>query len=184
MNIPSTNIDKVFRYACENGRIEIAQQMVKIKSTIDISAGNEEAFRMSCLYGHLEVAKWLLGVKPTIDISAENDYAFRWACYQNYLNIAQWLVSLRPDKYKITLKNDGSIRYKIIKSLKILGTKEVSDKESCPICYTSDCEIISCCNHSFCIPCVSSWLNTSHSSCPTCRNDIDNTEFRKLILKN
>ena len=47
--------------------------------------------------------------------------------------------------------------------------KEVSEAEICPICYTSVCDVITCCNHSYCIPCISSWLNNENSPEPSDR---------------
>jgi len=72
--------------------------------------------------------------------------------------------------------------FKPLRQLNIVGTKEVSESETCPICCTSNCEVITCCNHSYCEPCISNWLNTNHSTCPTCRNNIGNKAFRKLSI--
>ena len=85
-----------FRYACENGHLDIAQWLYHIKPTIDISGDSEYAFRYACQNGHLNVAQWLYKIKHTSDISAMDEYAFRWACINGHLNIAQWLQTLIP----------------------------------------------------------------------------------------
>ena len=182
-NIDISALDEyAFRWACGKGHLNIAQWLLQVKPTIDISAGNEGAFSWACFYGHLNIAQWLLQIKPKINISDGCDYVFRVACYHSRLNIAQWFVSLRPDKYKIKLNANGSIDYTIINPLNIVGTKEVSESETCPICCVSDCEVITCCKHSYCTTCVLNWLNTNHSTCPTCRNNIGNKAFRKLSV--
>jgi len=185
----SADGEYAFIMACHHGHLNIAQWLFQIKPTINISAYNEDAFRFACSNGYLNVAQWLLQIKPTIDISALDEYAFTESCYKRELKVAQWLVSLRPDKYKIILNNDGSIKYdnnrsisyEIIKSLNIVGIKHVFETETCPICCVSDCDVITCCNHSYCTTCISSWLHANNSSCPTCRNDIGNTEFKRLV---
>jgi hypothetical protein len=132
------------------------------------------------------VAQWLFQIKPTIDISAENEFAFRHACYYGHLQVAQWLVLLNPTKYKIKVSDDddGNIVYEITKELNIRGMKEVSEWEVCPICCEANADIITECNHSYCETCIRGWLlDTTHSSCPTCRSEIANKQFKTLILK-
>jgi ankyrin repeat protein len=174
--------EEAFRGACSNGHLHVAQWLLQIKPTIYISAQNEYAFRWACVNEHLNIAQWLFQIKPTINISAYNESAFRYACYNGDLNVAQWFVSLRPDKYKIKLNANGSISYEIIKPLNIVGIKQVSELEQCPICCVSVCDVITCCNHSYCTQCISNWLNTNHSLCPTCRTEIGNKAFRKLVV--
>ena len=89
-------IHKQFIDACEDGNLELIQQLF-YNNTINISSGNEWAFRYACLKGHLHVAQWLLSVKPDINISADNEYAFRSACRKGNLQLAQWLLSVKPD---------------------------------------------------------------------------------------
>lgn len=180
INISAKN-DYAFKWSCSFGHLNIVQWLLQMKPTINISASEEYAFREACSNGHLNVAQWLLQIKPTIDISAKNEEAFIRSCINWHLNVAQWLVSLRPDKYKIMLNGYGDIDYEITKQLNIIGTKEVSETETCPICYLTVCDVITECNHSYCNPCISSWLHANHTSCPTCRKNIENTEFKKLV---
>ena len=66
-----------FIYACKEGNLKLAQQLLQNNPNIDISYQNEYAFRMACQTGQLHVAQWLLKVKPTINISAWNEDAFK-----------------------------------------------------------------------------------------------------------
>ena len=92
-----------FCYACHNGDLELAQQLLSNNPTIDISHFNEFAFRGACYNNRLKIAQWLLHVKPDINISANYDYAFAISCQHDRLNIAQWLAQeVKPDRYEIT----------------------------------------------------------------------------------
>jgi len=93
---------KVFRWACENGHLEVAKWLLQLgnemSSPIDIHGHDEHAFRWACANGHLEVAKWLwlLGneISSPIDIHAHDEYVFRCACKEGHLEIAKWLLLL------------------------------------------------------------------------------------------
>lgn len=58
-----------FSYACFNGHLEVAQWLLFIKPTIEVST-YKDAFHNACFNGHLEVAQWLLSIKPTTEVSA------------------------------------------------------------------------------------------------------------------
>ena len=60
----SPEIEFAFRWACQNGHLELAQWLYQIKPTIDISARDEYAFRWACEEGHLELAQWLQTLIP------------------------------------------------------------------------------------------------------------------------
>ena len=81
-----------FGWACENGHLHVAQWLLQIKPTINVSTDNEYAFRWACGNGHLHVAQWLLQINPTID----NEFAFQWACVYGHLHVAQWLLQIKP----------------------------------------------------------------------------------------
>ena len=52
-------INNIFRNACENGHLNVAQWLYQIKPYINISDWNEEIFRRTCKKDHLIVAQWL-----------------------------------------------------------------------------------------------------------------------------
>jgi ankyrin repeat protein len=100
--------------ACFNGHLELAQWLLLIKPTIDISVDLDCAFRFACINGHLRLAQWLLQVSKErcqlIDISVKNEQAFRWACECGHLEVAQWLQSLKPYLYIIYYDENGKIK--------------------------------------------------------------------------
>jgi SNF2 family DNA or RNA helicase len=55
-------------------------------------------------------------------------------------------------------------------------TSRVTESTTCPICYEdfSAKTVVPCCQNSFCLACVSSWLTTSgtNSTCPLCKKEI------------
>jgi ankyrin repeat protein len=94
----------------------MAQWLLQICPTINISANNEQAFRYACIEGYLEVAKWLLQVCPNIHISAYNEEAFRWACVNGHLEVAKWLHQMKPYLYVIEYDENGKINNYHIRS--------------------------------------------------------------------
>jgi hypothetical protein len=178
----SFETERPFRFACGCGYLDVAQWLLQVKPNLDISAKNEESFRWACLGGYLDVAKWLLEIKPNLNISAKNDEAFRKACEYGRLEVAQWLVSLFPEKYIITEITSKIIKYKILHKLILLGEKVVTSVEECLICKENECDVISFCNHSYCSKCIKSWLDSNHSSCPTCRENMNYYSFSTLVV--
>ena len=98
-----------FQLACGNGHIEIAQWLLSVKPTIDISIEGESTFQFTCMNGHIEIAQWLLSVKPTIDISAKDETAFQLACKKGHLKVAQWLLSIKPT-INISVKGENAFQ--------------------------------------------------------------------------
>lgn len=188
-----------FRFACCYNHLHIAQWLFQTKPNINVSVDNEVVFVCACANGNLDVAKWLLQIKPTIDIFIHNDQSFRSACCNGFLEVANWLASLCPEKYKIISSVPVipinsierkyfvyQINYKIVNSLNIVGTKYILPKDvsECYICQNEKCNIITCCNHSFCKQCINDWFEREHFTCPICRNDLNNTKFKALLVEN
>ena len=150
---------------------------------INISADNDYAFCAACENGHLDVAQWL----ETL-INADNEYAFCIACEKGHVEVAQWLASLYPEKYKIIsygideTNDTNEINYKIIRKIKIRGVKTVSQIEQCSICLETNCELMTECNHAYCIECIKKWICVN-TGCPFCRTNILNTAYRVLWLE-
>ncbi len=170
-----------FIIACKKGNIKLAKKLLETNPALNISAENDHAFRWTCSYGHLDVAKWLLEIKPTIDIFVNNHYAFRTSCLHDHIDVATWLVELYPNKYKFTIEGNKILNYEISEQIIIDGTKIISSSEICPICYTTNCDVITNCEHTYCNPCINNWL-TNNQSCPTCRANIKNNVLRNLVV--
>lgn len=188
--------DNVFHNICIKENLEVAEWLVfltgnleymkfllQLKSDIDLSRNNEYWFRHVCANGYLELAQWMIQFKPDINISINKNEAFRIACKNGELELAKWLETIYPEKYKIIgVSEENVISYKIIYPLKISGVKLIQELNDCGICYEANCEIITKCNHSYCEACISEWL-ACQPTCPICRTDLVNDEFRKLEIK-
>ena len=51
----------------------------------------------------------------------------------------------------------------------------MTELETCSICYESNVDFLTTCNHKFCNSCITSWLLTNNN-CPLCRKDIYDVE--------
>jgi ankyrin repeat protein len=117
MNHPKINFEKVFKYMCKNGHLEVAKWLLQIKPNISMSRNYKYAFADACKYGHLELAKWLLEVKPTYAPVIYNEYgysnanhlAFYNVCETGHLEVAQWLLTIKPS-INISARNEHSFR--------------------------------------------------------------------------
>jgi hypothetical protein len=174
--------EEAFRMACYNGHLEMAQWLYQIKPTLDISQYDEDAFRSACYNDHLQVAQWMYQIKPTLDISAKNDEAFRDACEYKHIQVALWLQTILPERYIVDFYTEYDFEYSINQPVKIEQIINVNTLDTCPICYENPCAIQTNCNHSFCTNCITKWINTDHSQCPCCREDISDAVFYQLQL--
>jgi len=146
----------------------------------DISFNNEQLFRTMCRYNinlDNDTIRWLIEYKPDIDVEANNHAVFKLSCLYNDLNLATFLVSLRPDKYSIYPSIDDDTEEGIKCEIRDVLTFESEIKtsetcETCCICYNNKCDIITNCNHKYCIKCLTDWRNKSILfSCPYCKNE-------------
>ena len=106
---------EIFRLACANGHLEVAQWLYKINPSLKILAKNEYAFQMACNGGHLLVAQWLYQVKSTPNILAH----FINACRNGHLEIVRWLYKIKHDKHDDIQNNPDKI-YITLKSIHLI----------------------------------------------------------------
>jgi hypothetical protein len=63
----------------------------------------------------------------------------------------------------------------VVNSSKFIKNTDVME---CPVCYDECCNmIVTDCNHSYCQPCISSYINTVNKNilpCPLCRKNVKN----------
>jgi hypothetical protein len=111
------SFNSVFCFVCYYGHLEVAQWLLLVCPTINISSDNYIAFKMACTKGHLHVAQWLLQVSKEkgqdINISSSNEYAFRLACFNGHLHVAQWLFKVSQERGEcidILADNDFAFR--------------------------------------------------------------------------
>ena len=142
---------------------------------IDLSLNDNIIFKRAFTTGNIHLIKWLFKMKPSIDIFSIDNYE----CADNssvfYIGVTNW-INLHNDKYNITIVNN------IIKcKLKITnGYEYVDNIETCVICMDIPCDIITNCNHQFCMDCIIKWNKKSkEKSCPTCRKN-ENLDFYEI----
>ena len=187
--------DEVFRFACKNGHINIAQWLYGLEDKPNIHIEDEYAFRLACKYGHINIAQWLYGLEDKPNIHAVDDEAFRFACKNGHINIAQWLTIICNDYYieiidnKIKswkIKNSLEDFYenkdydKIIDILKIQKNNNII-LETCSICYEENSNFLTSCKHTFCIECFMMWyIEHNKKVCSYC---MQNIEIEKCTVK-
>lgn len=164
-----------FRMACENGHLDVAQWLLFVKPTIDISIEDEKSLRLACKYGHLHVAQWLLTINTNIDICKWADLNFINMCSYGHANVAQWLHSFISDNYVLIVENNEIMNYykkRVIPSTNNIIELCVENTEDldCPICYDK-VEVQTNCGHNFCASCITEYYNKckSNCACPCCR---------------
>jgi len=159
----SKNDEMALYYACVYDNLDTAKWLLQIKPDINISINNDYIFRKSSQ--NLEIIKWLLEIKPDIDIEINNHEAFKNACECHGCEAVKFLVSLNPKKYLVKFNQWGSIESWNIKINYIRKqTKEIkaSDLQECPICISKNSQVITNCNHPYCIKCIKKVCETDN----------------------
>jgi hypothetical protein len=183
---------RAFTLACYGCHIAVAQWL--ISPEVDIVADFEYSFVGACLRNNLEMAQWLYQEIACLNVFDRDDCAFRGACNGGYLAVAQWLQQLYPNRYKIiSIQTDNEYRCIVTGELlptiyytitKLPKRPEVirvcsDDLDNCPICDETVSTVKTACNHLFCEPCLSTWLD-EHTTCPYCRTNLENTMFHSV----
>ncbi len=101
--IINVNYDKVFRIACRNGHLLLAQ-WIYANFDVDIHAKNEYSLRKSCKYNHLHILEWLyatsIKINSPLNIRVDNESPFKSACRNGALLIVQWIADYNNDKIR------------------------------------------------------------------------------------
>ena len=142
-------------------------------------------FRLACSRNHLDFVKWIYSLGD-VNIKANRNQAFKLVCENNYTALAMWLQEKNPEEYHIVIENDQITQWNIIKVIIVNNSKYVDSIDTCPICYVNECQIITDCNHQYCMSCIKSYMEKKCDSlndvtCPMCRKD--NMIFFKVKQK-
>jgi hypothetical protein len=185
-----TNNDNIFITACGGGYLEIAKW---IYSLDDKHEYINLAFNNACNTDNLEIAKWLYSLDNKLNI---DDNVFINAIKYDRINMAKWLVSICDD-YTIEIEIKEWVYHEEIKSYHIKNSLEeliknkeynkiieklkiqikeftINEEDKCCICFESNYNFLSSCNHCFCLDCFLMWkLIDIHNKCAYCKKDIE-----------
>jgi len=187
------NNDEIFITICKVGFLDIAKWLYSLD---DKHENISLAFNNACYSNQLEIAKWLYSLDNKLDI---NEFIFIYAVNNNRINLAKWLVSICNDySIEIEIKKvyiEYSYEYiknyyiknsleelienkdynKIIEKLKIqIKEFTINEEDKCCICFESNYNFLSSCNHCFCLDCFLMWkLIDINNKCAYCNKDIE-----------
>jgi hypothetical protein len=181
----SFNENILFKYMIEFGNIYIAKWIYN-KTDINIHDDDEFVFRIACNRNHIDLAKWLYSL-GNIKINANGNQSFKLACQYNYVELASWLQKLNPVEYHIVIEDNTIIEWNIYKVITVNSSKYVDEILDCPICYIKKSELITSCNHMYCLDCFKTFAESRTESiedleCPMCRSN--NMTFFKVKENN
>ena len=145
--------------------IYILKWLLKINPTININIHNNIIFKNACINGNIDIVKLLFKFNNNIDISCIKNYLYLNENINKCTETLQW-ITYNNSKYAVYCDH-GTIKckIKIISDIKIIDNIEI-----CIICLDRNCNIITNCNHQYCLDCISIWYNKD-KSCPICRKN-------------
>lgn len=99
----------LFRQACFDGHLNVAQWLLSITPAINVSDDKFNIlFRSVCFYGHLHVAQWLLSLNHNTSFDKS---AFRISCKFRQYHVALWLLTLSQSMGIMSLATDTARNY-------------------------------------------------------------------------
>ena len=174
-----TNNEKLLELACYSSSFDIAESLLLNNPIIDLSFDDDIIFKNACIYGNMILIKWLIKMKPNINIMSVHNYT----CINNSpvfnMSIKNW-ISLHNNKYNIIIVNNV-FKCKLKLLFKFNYIKNVEDIDTCIICMDRICNMVTSCNHKFCMECFMNFYNKNIDFfCPICRNT-ENLNIIKII---
>ena len=189
-NIKNTWIyeDFAINDACENGYVNLIDILYKNKPELNLRYDDDCFIQIACKYGNTNIIKWLLENAPDIDITMKDHKCFRIVCRNNHIHTAEWFKINHPELYDFKVINEGQedeyiSGYTIHR--KLIFKKEISSSsisiETCGICYYTDSNIITKCNHMMCKNCLDQHLSRNSNSCPFCITENIHYELTEIV---
>ena len=121
-----------------------------------------------------EMAQWFFEKFPNIPIHIENHFLFIDACVNNNIELASLLALVKPSCYYINIYDDNIIHWDIQFTLSIKNEKAKENIpliENCYICYENASNILTKCNHFYCMNCLQQHYERNNVKCPYCRQE-------------
>ena len=176
---------------CWQNRLKHANKNTKHKSLeVDYKEDDLELKREDIYFRYIADCLDISGLKILQNKSRSSDdetdgniSSMVYSNYKHWLSIKNISENLRSKKIVISgIKYQlhgmflvfvpfNMVKIKPIEQLQFNGTKYMTSKENCQICYDNS-NVISNCGHMFCKQCLLQWnISNSVFNCPYCRND-------------
>lgn len=137
----------------------------------------------------VDMAFWMLTAFPYIPIYLYDNRIFFNACNDNNIPVATLFAVIRPDSYYVSMIDSIIVQFEIISVLNIKKKKKTTPK-TCYICYDKESNVVTSCNHQYCIGCLEKHYSVNNHLCPYCRKENWEKDlyiiepFEKIIQKN
>ena len=201
------NYEELFVNACKNNKINIAEWLLSINDNLNNTHFLEYIFIMFSFHPNVYIVEWLLKIDPNININIHNNLVFKNACINGNIDIIKLLFKINNNIDISCIKNFVYLNENIIKCTETLqwitfnnpkyavyckdgiiickikmatGIKNINNIENCIICLDKNCNIITNCDHQYCLECISIWYNKD-KSCPICRKN-DKLQFFEIQI--
>ena len=122
------------------------------------------------VYSDLEMAFWMGKCFPQLRVYSNNNKLFIDACNSNDIDVAQLVVSIRPHCYYLCVIDNKIIHYDICSILQICCSRDII-AETCYICYENTSNVVTSCNHQYCLDCIEKHYSVNNHLCPYCRTE-------------
>ena len=132
------------------------------------------------IYVDTNIAFWMLSVFPNIPIYLQDNKLFINACNSNNIAVATLFAIMRPECYYVCVIDNEIVGYEILSILTIKNTRKTTP-ETCYICYDNTSNVVTSCNHQYCITCIERHYSVNNHLCPYCRTE--NWENDLSIIK-
>src|SRR5437868_2656575 len=153
-------------------------------------------FTYGCMCGDLELVKLAYSFGD-VNVRDNDDYAIKISCKKQLKHIAEWLIKI-CDVYRLIIYYDGTFGYSIIDPLDdyLRGDLTIDNIKNkykleniclteceCIICYSVG-EIVSRCNHQYCLECFLK-IKSQNNVCAYCRTNLGmlKDSLEKIIEK-
>tara|TARA_B110000483_G_scaffold243270_1_gene332218 strand:+ start:2615 stop:3391 length:777 start_codon:yes stop_codon:yes gene_type:complete len=131
------------------------------------------------------MALWLFERFSYIPIQLDNHYLFINACEMKNIDMATLFMRIKPEWYYLCYVDDTIIHWEvnyILKPYNSIKRCEMSvPYENCYICYEDVSNVITKCNHFYCLSCLQRHYEKNNINCPYCRKENTENELYTII---
>lgn len=166
----------LLRAAVEHSSVDVCELIWNIvPSNLNLSI-NHRALLFNWSVAYFRYAPAVFFYLPEMKIEENDHKLFLWVCKNHSIALANFFVSVRPDLYSYEISNGVMVPF--------VGSVAMKEKDidTCSICYSNKCNVLTNCEHPFCLDCVTIWSRSSTShGCPICREPL--TRYKRISLE-